>query len=456
MKYDVFISYSSKDQKIAEGICGYLEGNGYRCFVAYRDIPRGVVWAGAIADAIDESQMMVVVFSKDFNNSPQTDREIELAAENNIPILTYKITDDKFTGAKKYYLKNLNWIDAFPNPKDYFGTLLNSISLLIKKTLEHKTNLIENNHNDQINDIEPPKEEANAIHGNCKESLIITSSKPVNSALFSPDGGKILSSSFNTNSINIWSASNGRLLCQIHDSSRFASYSPDGRYIVSASSSYRPIVKIWDSHDGKLLKNLKGHSRGAYLTNAFFSPDGNRIVSSGTEEIKIWDVNRGICQRTIESTWMGARHFASFSPDGRNVICTNDKIIIIYDIETGEKLHSWKGVDFGDIHSVFYSSDGKYIVSAGYQNVYIWNAQTYNMLDYFNTSMSLSIFASFSPDSKHIVSSSDSTIQISDLNGNQVKIIEGNTSLVNTVFFSPDGRKIVSASDDGTIRVWDL
>ena len=145
MKYDVFISYSSKDQKIAEGICGYLEGNGYRCFVSYRDIPRGVVWAGAIADAIDESQMMVVVFSKDFNISPQTDREIELAAENSIPILTYRITDDKFTGAKKYYLKNLNWIDAFPNPENYFGNLMDSVCKLVRKNKENNetTHLLE-------------------------------------------------------------------------------------------------------------------------------------------------------------------------------------------------------------------------------------------------------------------------------------------------------------------------
>lgn len=130
-RYDVFISYSSDDQKIAEGICGYLERMGYRCFVAYRDIPRGVVWAAAITDAIDESAMMVVVFSNAFNISPQTDREIELASENQMPILTYRIADDKMTGAKKYYLKNLNWIDAFPNPENYFGQLLDSVVKLI-------------------------------------------------------------------------------------------------------------------------------------------------------------------------------------------------------------------------------------------------------------------------------------------------------------------------------------
>ena len=130
-RYDVFISYSSDDQKIAEGICGYLERMGYRCFVAYRDIPRGVVWAAAITDAIDESAMMVVVFSNAFNISPQTDREIELASENRMPILTYRIADDKMTGAKKYYLKNLNWIDAFPNPENYFGQLFDSVMKLI-------------------------------------------------------------------------------------------------------------------------------------------------------------------------------------------------------------------------------------------------------------------------------------------------------------------------------------
>lgn len=132
-RYDVFISYSSDDQKVAEGICGYLERMGYRCFVAYRDIPRGVVWAAAITDAIDDSAMMVVVFSNSFDISLQTDREIELASRNKMPILTFRIADDEMTKAKKYYLTNLNWIDAFPNPENFFGQLFDSVEKLIGK-----------------------------------------------------------------------------------------------------------------------------------------------------------------------------------------------------------------------------------------------------------------------------------------------------------------------------------
>ena len=131
MKYDVFISYSSHDQKVVEGLCAYLEQHKIRCFVAYRDIPRGVVWARAIVDALDESRMMVVVFSENFNNSDQVDREIELASEDKKPILTFRISNDVFKGAKKYYLKNLNWIDAFPEPHKLFDSVAENVAKLL-------------------------------------------------------------------------------------------------------------------------------------------------------------------------------------------------------------------------------------------------------------------------------------------------------------------------------------
>lgn len=131
MKYDVFISYSSDDQKVVEGLCAYLEERKIRCFVAYRDIPRGVVWAKAIVEALDYSRMMVVVFSENFNKSDQVDREIEIASEDKKPILTFRIADEAFKGAKKYYLKNLNWIDAFPHPETLFGSVAENVAKLL-------------------------------------------------------------------------------------------------------------------------------------------------------------------------------------------------------------------------------------------------------------------------------------------------------------------------------------
>ena len=134
--HDIFISYSSCDQKIAEKLSAYLEQNGLRCFVAYRDIPHGVVWSAAITKAIENCKIMVVIFSDNFNKSLQVDREIELCANENKPILTFKITNHEFEGVAKYYLNSINWIDAFPNPKKSFGEVLISIKKLINTPYE--------------------------------------------------------------------------------------------------------------------------------------------------------------------------------------------------------------------------------------------------------------------------------------------------------------------------------
>jgi hypothetical protein len=36
MAHDVFISYSTKDKPIADAVCGTLERNGVRCWIAPR------------------------------------------------------------------------------------------------------------------------------------------------------------------------------------------------------------------------------------------------------------------------------------------------------------------------------------------------------------------------------------------------------------------------------------
>ena len=135
-KYDVFISYSTIDKIIAEAVCGYLESHRVRCFVAYRDIPKGDDWAQAIPPALRGSLMMLAVFSQAFNVSEQTDNELHIAAHRKIPILTFRITDDDFDGAKEYFLAKSNWIDAFPEPEKQFGELLRSVQVLLGMKFE--------------------------------------------------------------------------------------------------------------------------------------------------------------------------------------------------------------------------------------------------------------------------------------------------------------------------------
>ena len=83
--HDVFISYSEKDRPTADQVCAALETNGIRCWIAHRDILAGKDWGGAIIDAINESRVMVLVFSSNSNTSPQIMREVERAVNKEVP-----------------------------------------------------------------------------------------------------------------------------------------------------------------------------------------------------------------------------------------------------------------------------------------------------------------------------------------------------------------------------------
>lgn len=134
IKYDIFISYSRADQKIAEGLCGYLEKNDLRCFIDYRDIPRGAIWARVLPDAIRNSGMMVAVFSDNYNKSMQVERELSIADKAGLPVLPFRIANVPYEGLKSYYFESINWIDAFPNPELVFGKLLSDILALKEAT----------------------------------------------------------------------------------------------------------------------------------------------------------------------------------------------------------------------------------------------------------------------------------------------------------------------------------
>ncbi len=134
IKYDVFISYSHADRKVAEGLCGYLEANGLRCFIDYRDIPRAAIWARVLPDAIRHSGMMVAVYSGNYNKSMQVERELSIADKSGISVLPFRLSDVPFEGMKSYYFESINWIDAFPDPEVVFGDLLGDILALKSDT----------------------------------------------------------------------------------------------------------------------------------------------------------------------------------------------------------------------------------------------------------------------------------------------------------------------------------
>lgn len=127
MDYNVFISHSTTNVEQVKPLCAYLEDKGLKCFVSYRDIPSGVSYPGAITRALRESEMLLLVLSKESNESMQVDRELTLANDQKKKMSCFRLEDVAYSDDKAYLMSGVNWLDAFPTPEQHYFELLQDI-----------------------------------------------------------------------------------------------------------------------------------------------------------------------------------------------------------------------------------------------------------------------------------------------------------------------------------------
>ncbi|HEX4630334.1 MAG TPA: TIR domain-containing protein [Chthoniobacterales bacterium] len=135
MQYDAFISYCSEDKKIADAVCGTLESNKIRCWIAPRDVGPGRTWGSAIIEAIGDSAVMVVIFSQHSNGSPQVMREIERAVNKGVAIIPFRVENVVPSKDLEYFISSCHWLDAMNPPLEkHIGELADAILALQRRT----------------------------------------------------------------------------------------------------------------------------------------------------------------------------------------------------------------------------------------------------------------------------------------------------------------------------------
>ena len=139
MKYDVFISYSSKDSTTAHKLCEYLEQHQLQCWIAPRNVTAGLPYAQAILNGIDESQLMVLLFSENANLSRHVASEVDRAFNKEKIIIPYRISDSAMSDVLSYYLGTNHYIDGIPEPSSGFENLRQQI----EKNIPRKQRLSE-------------------------------------------------------------------------------------------------------------------------------------------------------------------------------------------------------------------------------------------------------------------------------------------------------------------------
>ncbi len=112
MDKQFFICHSTSDTSLAEALVEELEADGYKCWLSSRDAPEGSDSEKPVYSAILESTAVLLVFSENTSQSQHIRGELDIAANQRIPIIPLKFHEAEISKSIRYYTHSRQWIDC--------------------------------------------------------------------------------------------------------------------------------------------------------------------------------------------------------------------------------------------------------------------------------------------------------------------------------------------------------
>ncbi|ODV81890.1 WD domain protein [Suhomyces tanzawaensis NRRL Y-17324] len=204
--------------------------------------------------------------------------------------------------------------------------------------------------------------------------------------------------------------------------------SPDGtKYATSSSDA---TINIFDINTGKVIAQLRGHTKG--ISDIEFSPINSNIIASCSDDltIRLWSIKK---QKCINILRKHTYHITAikFTSKGNMLISGSaDETVTIWDLISGRTLKTL-AAHSDPILSLSLTPDNSIIVSASYDGLMrlfdLETGQCLKTLTYNSTSHGTA------------------TASTNDVLNFPISNVE----------LSPNGKYILSSSLDGKIRLWD-
>lgn len=275
-------------------------------------------------------------------------------------------------------------------------------------------------------------------------------------ASFSPNGKNIISASCD-NTVCIWDTFSGELLHVLKhpQSLTTACYSNNGK-MIAASMQYYESFYLWNT-DNYSVQHIF-HVDEGFIDQAFFSPDDTKIIAISSEKmVYVWDIQTKtrILVLRGHTEWINS---ALFSPNGQFIITSsNDKTVCIWDAISGELLGKYFNDAILGVNRAVMSHSDKSFAFVSCNTIQIGDISSMRIVRKIDASDFEVLYISYSPDGKTLVSCDrDNKIKTWDVETGRLKeTYEGHTMIPYSANFNQDGSMIVSSSWDRTIRLWD-
>ena len=234
-----------------------------------------------------------------------------------------------------------------------------------------------------------------------------------------------------------------------------ASYSPDGKYILTTGSDNSII--LWNTESGIIYRTLTGLRKRPNV--AVISSDNGTLLSAGEDNvITMWDPLLLKVVHTFAGH-QGPVKSLDLSIDGRYLASGSaDKTIRVWQMRNRELLYELKAHK-KNVNALAFSPDGRMLASGGAdKTLVLWSMQNGNILASKPAHKGWISDAAFSPDGKLLASCGyDKLIHIWELPGlNLLNTLEGHKDWVQTICFSPDGKHLISGGHDQLLILWDV
>jgi WD40 repeat protein len=258
---------------------------------------------------------------------------------------------------------------------------------------------------------------------------------------------------------------------------RSVRFSPSGDRIASAGGM-DGTIKLW-SLDGQELQTLPGQQGTIWDVN--FSPDGQTLVSSGDDIIKLWNrdgkplkifrVPPSPAQPGEDAVEQKSIYSVAFSPNGQTLATAHDDGTIKLWSRNGSLLKSLPN-HICPVHRVVFSPNGKMLVSTGNDaTVKQWNATNGQLIRTLSISKIVRrtrkecdpndkdwlLNVAWSPQGDKIAAvGRDQKVYLWNANGQKLKEFPAHEDYILSVDFSPDGKTLMTGSADRSISLWQV